>query len=44
MLELAPAALGKVSARRFLVMRPRRERSVIEQCIARDPESDVTPA
>ena len=44
MLELAPAALGEVSARRFLVMRPRRERAIIEQRIARNPESDVTPA
>jgi hypothetical protein len=34
MLQLASAALGEVPARRFLVVRTRRERSVVEQRIA----------
>ena len=44
MLELAPAALGEVPARRLLVVRPGRERTVIEKSIARDPERDVPAA
>jgi hypothetical protein len=42
-LKLASAALRKVPARRLLVMRTRSKTTVIEQCIARNSESDVTP-
>jgi hypothetical protein len=44
MLELAPTAFGKMSARRLLVMRPRRERSVVEESVARHTERHMTPA
>ena len=44
MLELAPAAFGKVSARRLLVVRTWRECSIVEQGVAGNAEGDVTPA
>jgi hypothetical protein len=43
-LELASATFGEVAARRLLVVRPRRERSVVEQRIAGDSECDVATA
>src|ERR1044072_6888166 len=44
MLELAPAALREMAARRILMVRTRRERSIIEQRVSRNAESDVPPA
>jgi hypothetical protein len=44
MLQLAPAALGKMAARRFLVVRARRKRAVVEQRVAGDAERHVTAA
>jgi hypothetical protein len=44
MLQLTSAAFREVPARWFLVMRPRRKSSVVEQSISRDPERDVPPA
>lgn len=44
MLELAAPALGKVAARRLLVMRPGRKRPVIEQGVARNAEPHVPAA
>jgi hypothetical protein len=43
MLELAPTALGEMAARRFLVVPARSKRAIVEQCVARNSESDVTP-
>ena len=43
-LELAPAAFGKVAARRFLVMRAGRKRPVVEQCISRHSERNMAAA
>src|ERR1043166_3655716 len=44
MLELAPAAFREMAARRILMVRTRRERSIIEQRVSRNAESDVPPA
>lgn len=44
MLELASAALGEMMARRILVMRSRRKRSVVEQRVARDSKCHVSAA
>src|SRR5690348_8425900 len=44
MLELAPAAFGKVAAGRVLVVRPRSERAVVEQRVAGDSEGHMPPA
>ena len=44
MLKLAPAALGKVPARRVLVMRTEGERSIVEQGVAGNCEGDMGPA
>ncbi len=44
MLELAPAALGKVTAWRHLVVRSRNHAPVIQQRVARNREGDVAPA
>ena len=44
MLKLAPAALGKVPARWLLVMRSRRQGSVVEQRVAGDSKRHVAPA
>ena len=44
LLELAPAAFGKVAAWRHLVMRARRERSIVEQRIARNAERHMAAA
>ena len=44
MLELAPPAFREVTARRFLVMRPRRERPVVEQRVAGHAKRNVAAA
>src|SRR5512144_2864550 len=44
MLELAAAAFRVVAARRFLVVRPESQRSVVEHCVARNSERHVAPA
>ena len=44
MLELAPAALGEMAARRHLVMWPGHDRPVVEQRIARRRERGVAAA
>jgi hypothetical protein len=44
MLQLAAAALRKMAARRLLVMRPGRQRTVVEQSIAGNPERNVAAA
>ena len=43
MLQLAPAAFGKVTARRLLVVWTRRQRSIVEQGVAGNSERNVTP-
>ncbi len=43
-LELTPAAFGKVTARRLLVMRSGRKRTVVEQRIARHAEGHMASA
>jgi hypothetical protein len=43
-LELAPTALRKMPARRLLMMRPRRERSVVQKSVVRYAERDVPTA
>lgn len=44
MLELAAAALREMAARRLLMMRSGRERSIVEQRIAGDSERHVASA
>ena len=44
MLQLAAAAFREMAAWRQLVLRPGRERSVIEQCVARHSKSHVAAA
>ncbi len=44
MLELAPTAFGKVTARRLLVVRSGSERTIIKERITGDPERHVPPA
>ena len=43
-LELAPAAFGKMPARGFLMVGARRERAVVEQDVAGDSERYMPPA
>jgi hypothetical protein len=43
-LELASAAFGKMTAWRFLMMRPGRQRSVVEQGVARNSKRHMAPA
>jgi hypothetical protein len=43
-LELASAAFRKMTAGRLLMMRPRRERSVVEQGVARNSKRHMAPA
>src|SRR3954451_15836405 len=44
MLELAPAALWEVAARRFLMMRPKRQRAIVEHGVAGNAEGNVSSA
>ena len=44
MLQLAAAAFGKVAARRLLVVRPGRQRAIVEQHVAGHAEGDVAAA
>jgi len=41
MLQLAPAAFREMPARRFLVVGPKRQRAIVENGIAGDPERNV---
>jgi hypothetical protein len=41
MLQLAATALREVPARRLLMVRPRRQRAIVEQSVAWDAERDV---
>jgi hypothetical protein len=43
-LELAPAALGKMPARWVLVMRARRESAIVQQSVTRHAERDMAAA
>ena len=42
-LELTPAASGKMAARGLLVMRPRCQRAIVEQGVAGNAERHVAP-
>jgi hypothetical protein len=44
MLQLAPAAFREMPTGRLLVMWTRRQRSIVEQSVARYAEGNVTPA
>ena len=44
MLKLASAALGEVTAGRFLVMRPRSQGAIVKQDVPRHSERHVPPA